>query len=214
MRQLMMGCVAAGASEFGLADFTYTGTYTWVQDTLTNWRLKFLTSGIFTPRKSVSIDAFLLGGGAGGGNSNGGNATPGGGGAGGRTGQLFSSALDAGVSYVITIGAGGPNHAGGGNTSFVGGSLNGAVAGGSAIVSGQEYRGTNGGSGGGSATSGAGGADGNDGASGDKAAGGTGQHTSTREFGEAGATLYGGGGGGGGGQYSYIANGGSAGATA
>ena len=28
---------------FTSTDFTYTGTYVWLQDTSSNWRLKFLT---------------------------------------------------------------------------------------------------------------------------------------------------------------------------
>ena len=63
----MMGCVAASIAGFGPSDFTYTGAYTWIQDTTTNWRLKFFSSGVFTPKKSLVIDAFLVGGGAGGG---------------------------------------------------------------------------------------------------------------------------------------------------
>lgn len=66
MRRLMMGCVAGAVAGFGPTDFSYTGSYTWVQDDTSNWRLKFLTSGTFTPLKSVAIDAFLVGGGSGG----------------------------------------------------------------------------------------------------------------------------------------------------
>ena len=79
----MLGCIAAGAVGFGPTDFTYTGTFAWLQDTVSNWRLKFLTSGVFTPKKSVQVDAFLLGGGSGGSNSHSGTGRGGAGGAGG-----------------------------------------------------------------------------------------------------------------------------------
>ena len=68
----MMGCVAASIAGFGSTDFTFTGTYTWIQDNASNWRLKFLSSGVFTPKKSLLIDAFLVGGGGGGGGRGGG----------------------------------------------------------------------------------------------------------------------------------------------
>ncbi len=46
-------------------DFTNTGSYLWVDDGNGNYRIKFLSSGVFTPRKRIVIDAFLVGGGAG-----------------------------------------------------------------------------------------------------------------------------------------------------
>ena len=200
MRQLMMGCVAASVSAFGSADFTFTGAYTWVQDSVSNWRLKFLTSGVFTPKKGVVVDIFLLAGGAGGGNSNGALNKAGGGGGGGRTGTVYSKRLNAGQGYSIVIGAGAPNHSAGGDTHFYG-EVDWGVAGGSAIVESTHYEGTSGGSGGGAATRSSGGSNGGDGGSGDRGSGGTGQHTTTYEFGDASLTLYAGGGGGGGGAY-------------
>ena len=59
--------------------FTYTGTYECIDDGGGNWRIKFLSSGVFTPLKDMTIDVFLVGGGAGGGNGILANAAPGGG---------------------------------------------------------------------------------------------------------------------------------------
>ena len=177
-------------------DFTFTGSKVWVDDGDGNWRLKFTSSGTFTPKKNVIVDIFFLGGGAGGGDSNG--YASGGGGGSGRTGQWNSTSLYANTAYTITIGAGSACYGAGGTTSFVGGSLNGAVAGGSAITT--HYTGSNGGSGGGSGANTsrtygvAGGSNGGDGSAGTQA-GGTGQGTTTYEFGDSSLTLYAGGGG-------------------
>ena len=46
--------------------FTYTGTYEYIDDGGGNWRIKLLSSGVFTPSKAITIDAFLVGGGGGG----------------------------------------------------------------------------------------------------------------------------------------------------
>ena len=175
MRQSRIMGVCSVGGFFKSTDFTYTGIYTWVDDGNHNYRIKFLTSGTFTPKKRIVVDVWFLGGGAGGGNSNGSNNKAGGGGGGGRTGQWANTPLNAGQPYVITIGAGGPNHSAGGVTSLVGGGINGAVAGGDAIVT--HYLGANGGSGGGAATRGNGGSNGGNGASGDRGAGGTGHGT-------------------------------------
>ena len=45
--------------------FEYTGTYEYIEDGGGNWRIKFLTSGVFTPLKDMVIDAFMVGGGGG-----------------------------------------------------------------------------------------------------------------------------------------------------
>lgn len=50
-------------------DFNWTGgdgTYQVRDDGDGNWRIKFLSSGTFTPLKNMVIDAFLVGGGGGG----------------------------------------------------------------------------------------------------------------------------------------------------
>lgn len=65
--------------ESPLPSFTYTGTYTIVQDSITNWRIKFLTSGTFTPTNNLNIDIFCVGGGGGGKNGSARQAGGGGG---------------------------------------------------------------------------------------------------------------------------------------
>ena len=167
-------------------DFTWTGgngTYQVIQDNETNWRVKFLNSGTFTPLKNMVIDAFLVG--AGGGGSYGGAG-------GGYTNTIKSIVLAANTPYIIEIGSGGaaigadnPLVAGsaGGNTSAFSVTANGGK-GGKAGASGGD-----GGSGGG-ANDANGGIDGANGSSAGNSTGGTGQGTTTREFGELTGDLY------------------------
>ena len=56
-----------GGAWVGIPNFTYTGTYETVDDGDGNWRIKFLTSGIFTllKPKQLLIDVFCVGGGGG-----------------------------------------------------------------------------------------------------------------------------------------------------
>lgn len=169
--------------------YTYTGSSTIIDDGSGNWRIKFLTSGTFTPLVNMTIDAFLVGGGGGGGTYSS-NSQLGGGGGGGYTGTFQPITLTANQTYSIIIGGGGGIGASGGVTSGFGNSVNGGLAGSN---SGSSARGGNGGSGGGlgqnyAATNG-----GSDGSS----PSGTGQGTTTKEFGETAGTLYSGGGGGG-----------------
>lgn len=193
------------SSSFTESDFTYTGSKTWVDDGDGNWRLKFLSSGTFTPTKRVKIDLFLVGGGGGGGYGYSDYAGAGGGG--GYTNTVLSVTLVANQSYTITVGSGGnpgtanvsPGTSGGSSSAF-GYSASGGQpgAGGYSVP----HSGGAGGSGGGSATysalvSGSGGFNGSDGGSHGSTSGGVGQHTTTREFGEVAGTLYSGGGGGG-----------------
>ncbi len=174
-------------------DFTFTGSKTWVDDGDGNFRLKFLSSGTFTPKKKIKIDIFLVGGGGGGRNGIA-NSNAGAGGAGGYAGTWRNITLAANQAYTVTIGAGGAANGGtGGTTSISGpGIPTMSKAGGTPGVA--FYYGGNGGSGGGGSV-GAGGSDGSNGGSNYY---GTGQGTTTREFGEAGAALYAGGGGSGG----------------
>lgn len=174
-------------------DFTFTGSKTWVDDGDGNWRLKFLSSGTFTPKKKVKIDIFLVGGG-GGGNSVTGST----GGGGGYTGIWASISLNANQSYLIEVGSGGTSNSNGGTTSGFGYSAIGGY--GASVVSGG---GGNGGSGGGAyangyTAAGVGGSNGSNGTTVKSVPGGTGQGTATYEFGNTGLTLYSGGGGGGG----------------
>lgn len=177
--------------------FTYTGSSTLTDDGSGNFRIKFLTSGTFTPLINMTIDVFIVGGGGGGRNGIS-NLNQGGGGAGGLTGTWGSITLSNGVSYTITIGAGGSSNGGIGGTSSVSGPgiTTMSKAGGAPNSSGFKYGG-NGGSGGGTKASGNGGSDGSDGY-GTAGYVGAGQGTTTREFGEVGGTLYAGAGGGGG----------------
>ena len=179
---------------FTSADFTYTGTYTWVDDGSGNFRLKFLTSGTFTPKKRLVFDLFIVGGGAGGASS--GDNVGRGGGGGGYTGTWSSISIVAGTAYPIVIGDGGAVNSSGGTSSAFGYSKNGGV--GDLSKSGQ-----NGGSGSGMAGNSyskngtAGGSNGSNGATNNQYTVGIGQGSTTREFGEASGALYGGAGGGG-----------------
>lgn len=178
--------------------YTYTGAHQLIDDGNYNWRLKLLTSGTLTFSHLGSgaslVDVFLVGGGGGGAGSPYGNYGGGGGGAGYTRTDMVAAGLTA---YSIVIGAGGSagnnssNGGAGGTTSAFGVTASGGMGGPGGH---NEYvRGANGGSGGG-CSAGVGGSDGSDG--GGNPGGGIGQHTTTREFGEPGGTLYAGGGGG------------------
>lgn len=192
-------------------DFNWSGgdgTYQVLDDGGGNWRIKFLSSGTFTPLKDMVIDAFLVG--AGGGK---GSVRCGGGGA-GYTTTVRSITLAANTAYQITIGAAGKNGSTGSSTSATDGTDGGTTsafstvaAGGKGSTTGRGTGGTgrsgDGGSGGGGYISGgsngvrgsaAGGTDGGDGTTA-ATAGGNGQGTTTREFGEADGDLYASGGG-------------------
>lgn len=173
------GSVQSRTAALAIADwkpvYSYTGTHSFIDDGNFQWRIKFLTSGTLTFSylgNASNIDVFCVGGGQGNYYNVGGN--------GGGT-QTTTIAVSANTSYPIAIGAGGsgPEHGGGGHTTF--GSL---VTG----LGGAVGRG----SGGGGADGGNGGSDGGPGG----ANGTQGQGTTTREFGEASGTLYSGGGGG------------------
>lgn len=167
--------------------YTYTGTAQLTREGGYNWNIRFLTSGRLTFTQlgnAGSLDVFLVGGGGGGsGNSSGGG--------GGYTKKATFSAAQ-GAAYEIVIGAGGPA---GGDGATAGGTttaFQASAAGGAASAA---RDGGNGGSGGGGWGA-AGGSDGSDGGT-VSGYGGKGQGSTTREFGEAGKTLYSGGGGGG-----------------
>lgn len=186
-------------------EFTYTGQSQLIDDGNNNWRIKFFTSGVlnFTSLKQQSLDVFCLGGG--GSPSDSGNSALGGGGGGYTTTQKGVVAA-INTDYPIVVGAGGTaaGVAGGLSSAF------GTVAnGGRATVDKTTnlHGGCDGGSGGGAANysgtnpAGDGGSDGGNGGNspysndaGYLGKGGTGQGTTTREFGEATGTLYAGGG--------------------
>ena len=208
---IFVGGSAISAPIIG-EDFNWSGgdgTYQVLDDGGGNWRIKFLSSGTFTPLKNMVIDAFLVG--AGGGK---GSTRCGGGGA-GYTTTVGSIALAANTTYQIAIGTAGKNgYEGAGSTSsFTDGKDGGttsafsaAAAGGKGSTTGKGTGGIggsgDGGSGGGYNLSGVyaarssatGGTDGGDGTTANTA-GGKGQGTTTREFGEANGDLYASGGG-------------------
>ncbi len=182
----------------------------------------FTTSSTFTiPTGISSIDLFGVGGGAGGStyhdNDDGTDGSGGGGGGAGYTTTVSGLSVSGGQVLVINIGAGGAGGVSttkkpwdvaygkyGADTTILrnGTSLLTAKGG---RCGGTERYGGSGGSGGGSAISYPrdvdGGSDGTDG--GTYRYGGTGQHTTTRAFGESSNTLYAGGGGGGNWDGSY-----------
>ena len=171
--------------------YTYTGEHLLVKDENYHWRIKFLTSGTLTWLwEDTEIDIFCVGAGAKGGNWGGG---------GGRTATYKKQKITRGQEIVVVIGA----------TAFTAG----ASSFGSFSAKGGGP-GAEGGSGGGApwdifsgdvderpVKGGDGGSDGKDGGSGYRTdegtlAGGKGQGTTTREFGEPDGDLYSGGGGG------------------
>lgn len=188
-----------------IPEFTYTGNFEIVNDSdepitvsQDNWKIRFLTSGTLTFTNlngaEGGIDVFLVGGGSGGNYSYRGGA----GGGSGYTSTTQAVTVQAGVKYDIAIGAGGAGaktsggRAGGATSAF------GSIANGGATLSSNGVYGGDGGSGGGSGTlsqdkDGAyskAGVGGTDGANGQGTHPGTGQGTTTREFGEPGGTLY------------------------
>ena len=185
-----------GTEQTVLPTYTYTGNSQLIDDGNGNWRIKFLTSGTLTLTSlgigTSKIDVFLVGGGAGG-------AGSGAGGGGGYTKTVKKVSVTLKSSNAIVIGAGGNADENGESSSAFGYSVSGGKTG--------NFDGGDGGSGGGSgfrkqelASAGSGGSDGSNGGNG-YYNGGTGQGTTTREFGEASGTLYAGGGGGGGNNY-------------
>lgn len=187
-----------------LPNYTYSGSHEIWDDGNGNWRMFLKSSGTlrFTNRGTAinGIDVFLVGGGAGG-RSVINNGFGGGGGGGGYTKTVRNIGVATNTDYGVVVGGGGGNSANGGETWFVGHGVGGGTTGGN----GDSWMnsGGNGGSGGGGGSSwdggrtpGDGGSDGGNGGKGNYQVG-YGQGSTTREFGEAGATLYSGGGGGG-----------------
>ena len=86
--------------------FTYTGNCEVVDDGNNNWRVKFLTSGEFTPNISANIELFLVGGGGGGGTGGGSTRAVACGGAGGKTLTEHTVIVNT-ITYAIEIGTGG-----------------------------------------------------------------------------------------------------------
>ena len=215
-----------GISNKTLPGFTYTGTYSVVDDGDAGWRIKFLSSGTLVLQQKRDIDVFCVGGGSSGnyGTLIGAESYSGGaGGAGGYTKTKKNVEALAGKSYSIVVGAGG-TRVGLGSTAVLGHDGGSSSAFGVTAAGGQAVkekngsltylRAGNGGSGGGGAggdihKGSTGGTDGGNGYYFDYGTEtmkiipssytwGKGQGGTTREFGEPGGTLYAGGGGGGG----------------
>lgn len=170
---------------------TEAGIFEVIDDGDSNWRVKFLTSGVLVVNEvngmANGINVFLVGGGGGG-------ATGGGGGGYTKTGEFTN--VVAQIEYPIVIGAGGANASNGeASTAFEFTADGGKGASGS--------HGGNGGSGGGSYATGVsrtltktGGENGGDGyGAGDTYGKGQGTDVTTREFGESTGAIYAGGGG-------------------
>lgn len=183
--------------------FKYTGECSIEGSDSEGWKIKLNTSGTMTFTSGLSIDAFLVGGGGGGGGK------WGAGGGGGYTKTVTGISLSANTGYSVTIGAGGSSGSEGGSSSVVVGSttysVNGGKGGGTGNTSAGCATGGNGGSGGG----GGGGSAGLEGFNGGNGGwslylnnayqeiycdGGTGQGSTTGEFGVPVAKLYGSGG--------------------
>lgn len=204
--------VGGGGVGGGIPSFTYTGDYKLIDDGDKNWRIKFLTSGTLMFQNignaKGGIDVFCVGGGGSGGYSEKTSYGAAGGG-GGYTTTVKGISVDKDTPYKITIGAGGAaaTTAKDGNPTSA---FNVIANGGKGVgtVSDKQKGGAGGSGGGSSARWGKGAAGGSNGSNGGNqsssannwiAYGGSGQGTTTREFGEATGDLYAGGGGGGGG---------------
>ncbi len=179
-----------------IPEFTYTGDFEIVNDSdevitvsQDNWKIRFLTSGTLTFTNlngaENGIDVFLVGGGGNGGTR---NWNPdsniychGAGGGSGYTTTEKGVTLTTGTEYQIEIGAAT------GSTSAFSLSASGGKSAGTASRGWQN--GGNGASGGG-ATDGVGGTDGGNGTAPRYGTAGTGQGTTTREFGEENGRLY------------------------
>ena len=120
--------------------FTYSGRCMLKNDGNGNWRIGFITSGVFIPSTDIEVDLFLCGAGAGGqsgkrtstvnaygkGGNDGGShygstgysTYAGHGGGGGYTATHKSITLIKGVEYPVIIGAGGAKDSAGGQSSF------------------------------------------------------------------------------------------------
>ncbi len=218
---------SVGGGEIGTLpiEYEYTGASN-VECSVVNvdgvdrlvWQLNLLTSGTLKIKRVATsiLDVFLVGGGGGGG---GGleytlNQFGGGGGGGGYTLTRTNIPIALNTSYEIIIGAGGTGGAGysgyeqnagtgaqGGTTSAFGLAANGGSGGhGGSIIAGKKDR------------YGVGGAGGNGGSGGGHGGGkaneavGTGQHTTTRAFGETSKKLYANGGNGGKGLFYTSSN--------
>ncbi len=197
--------------------FTYNASYEIVRESNTNWKAILKADGNFITAsgQSFAIDAFLVGGGGSG--APGKYYSGGAGGGGGYTTTASNISLTAGTTYAVDIGAGGASVSGTGNNLYAGNAGSATTAfsktaagGAGGVKTTGVYAGTTGGDGGSGGGGGAydknsGSAGGTNGGNGGGACNsstrngcpGTGQGTTTGEFGVSSATKYAGGGGGG-----------------
>ena len=198
--------------------FTYNSTYYVYNDGSGHYRAEFKSGGTLTMKAATTVDIHAVGGG-GGGSGTGLVNYGGSGGGGGKTTTVKNKSLSA-TTYAITIGTGGsgggqtdPGVAGGNGTTSSFGSLCSAAGGTGGGAPGRWFTGAggSGGSGGSSGNTGQvacnnpGGTNGGNGTKGTNGTGvtvgpkdaGTGQGTTTRDFGETAGTLRAGGGAGG-----------------
>lgn len=199
-----------------LPGFSYSGDYETELRKDWGWIIRLKTSGrlIFTDRDR-KIDVFLVGGGGGGGSSKIATDLGAGGGGGGYTAMKKGVKANRNEVFDIVIGAGGDGYltdeetkrSRSGEATVAFGLTAEGGQGGGCVHAGRMFGGDGGsGGGGGSDNEIAGGFGGEDGGAGGAggsqiaaASGGTGQGTTTSEFGMSGWKLYAGGGGGGGG---------------
>lgn len=175
-----------------IPEFTYTGDYEIVNDSdepITvsegNWKIRFLTSGTLTFTNlngaEGGIDVFLVGGGAKGLNGTApSNEYYGSGGGGGYTSTKRGISVQSNISYTITVGAESGNTSAFNTTAKGASGINGGSGGAGGFWNGL----------GGVIYGGQDGANGNRHSGGESLSGGTGQGTTTREFGESSGRLY------------------------
>lgn len=199
--------IAGGGGTAKRLEFEYTGTYNERADEV----IELLSTGVFTAKANMALDLFLVGGGGSGSPGRQTTGAGGGGGGGGYTTTYTNVPVSKGETVDVTIGAGGASGAyntsgnDGGTTRFGAKSANGGKCGVAPLSTGMTSGGA-GGSGGGNGTmykngwSGgtSGGTNGSNGTASQGVAAGTGQGTTTREFGETVGKVYSDGGGGGG----------------
>lgn len=187
--------------EDDFPNYSYTGSSKLVIEGNQNYKIAFLSSGIFQISEKIKADLFLVGGGAGGGTSTLTN-WGGEGGGGGYTATYNSISINENSNYSITVGPEANADTNGNPTSAFSYTVSGGIKG-------SGNTGGGGGSGGGAAgftdTGPAGGSNGSNGGSNASATGGSGQGVTTREFSESTGDLYAGGGGGGAGYTSSAA---------
>lgn len=178
--------------------YTYSGSHELIKEGTYNWKIKLKSGGTLRfshlGNCTGAIDVFLVGGGGGGGTSGGG---------GGKT-TTSTATIAVNTNYTIAVGGGGASGklnvtggTGGTSTAFSKSAAGGTGGGGSTVGSAGGSGGSGGGGYGGNDVGGAGGSNGGNGTRYNlDSKAGSGQGTTTREFGSSSGTLYAGGGGG------------------